>query len=102
GSVNGICRNNACPGIPAGMGDKLVALANQLEAHPVSASVHFAPRLAAFPVTLDGDTLISLAYESDLSSGISSQLPAAINSALAGDYLPLERLVWLDTINNVS
>ena len=101
-SVNGICTNNVCPGIAPGMGDKLVALANQLEARPVNATVHFAPRLASFPVTIDGDTLVSLAYESDLSSAISSQLPAAINSALAGDYLPLERLVWMDAIFNVG
>jgi pimeloyl-ACP methyl ester carboxylesterase len=102
GSVNGICINNSCPGIGPGMGDKLVALANQLEVRPVNATVHFAPRLASFPVTIDGDTLVSLAYESDLSSAISSQLPAAINAALAGNYLPLERLVWLDAIFNVG
>jgi pimeloyl-ACP methyl ester carboxylesterase len=102
GSVTRICTNNACPGIAPGIGDRLVALANQLEAHPVSATLHFAPRLAGFPVTLDGDTLIAMAYESDLSSAVASQLPAAIDSALAGQMLPLERLVYLDTIYNVT
>jgi pimeloyl-ACP methyl ester carboxylesterase len=102
GSVTRICTNNPCPGIAPGVGDRLVALANQLEAHPVSTTLHFAPRLAGFPLTLDGDALIALAYESDLSSAVASQLPAAIDSALAGQMLPLERLVYLDTIYNVT
>ncbi len=102
GSVSRICTNNACPGIAAGVGDRLVTLANQLEAHPVSATLHLAPRLAPFPVVVDGDTLLSLAYESDLSSAVSSQLPAAVDAALAGSMLPLERLVYLDTVYNVN
>jgi pimeloyl-ACP methyl ester carboxylesterase len=102
GSVSGICTNNPCAGIAPGIGDRLVALANQLEAHPVTATVHFAPRLAPFQVVLNGETLLSMAYESDLSSAVSSQLPAAVDAALAGSMLPLERLVYLDTVYNVT
>ena len=101
-SVTRICSNNACPGIAPGVGDRLVALANQLEAHPVQATLHLAPRLAPFPLVLDGDALLSIAFESDLSSAVSSQLPAAVDAALAGSLLPLERLVFLDTIDNVT
>ena len=74
-SVNGICANNPCAGITSGAGDRLVQLANQLQAHPVTASISFGPTLAPFQVTLDGQALLSLAYESDLSSAVSSQLP---------------------------
>lgn len=102
GSVNGICANNPCAGITPGAGDRLVQLANQLQAHPVTASIAFGPTLAPFQVTLDGQTLLSLAYESDLSSAVSSQLPAAIDAALAGWMLPLERLVFLDQVNNTA
>ena len=101
-SVSRICGNNACPGIAPGVGDRLVALANRLEANPVSTTLHLAPRLAPFPLVLDGDALLSLAYESDLSSAVSSQLPAAVDAALAGSMLPLERLVYLDTVDNVA
>ena len=101
-SVSGICTANVCPGISGGVGDRLVALANRLQASPVRGTVHFAPRLAPFPVELNGDTMISLAYESDISSAISSQLPAAVDAAMAGNYLPLQRLVYLDTVYNIT
>ncbi|HZT45753.1 MAG TPA: alpha/beta fold hydrolase [Gaiellaceae bacterium] len=101
-SVSRICSNNSCPGIAPGIGDRLVRLANELEARPVSATLHLAPRLAPFPLVLDGDALLSIAFESDLSSAVSSQLPAAVDAALAGSMLPLERLVYLDTIENVT
>jgi len=102
GSVSRICSNNACPGIAPGVGDRLVRLANDLEAHPVSATLHLAPRLAPFPLVLDGDAVLSLAFESDLSSAVASQLPAAVDAALTGSMLPLERLVYLDTVENVT
>ena len=101
-SVNGICANNPCAGIPPGAGDRLVQLANQLQAHPVTASISFGPTLAPFQVMLDGQALLSLAYESDLSSAVSSQLPAAVDAALAGWMLPLERLAFLDQVNNTA
>jgi len=101
-SVNGICANNPCAGIPPGAGDRLVQLANQLQAHPVTASISFGPTLAPFQVNLDGQALLSLAYESDLSSAVSSQLPAAVDAALAGWMLPLERLAFLDQVNNTA
>ncbi len=101
-SVTRICTNNPCPGIAPGIGDRFVRLANQLEADPVKASVPFGPGLAPLDVELDGDTLVSLGYESDLNSAISSQLPAAVDAALAGSFLPLERLVFLDSVTNGS
>jgi pimeloyl-ACP methyl ester carboxylesterase len=101
-SVTRICTNNACPGIPPGVGDRFVRLANQLEASPVRASIRFGPNLAPFDVQLDGEALLSLGYESDLSSSVSSQLPAAVDAALAGSFLPLERLVFLDSVTNGS
>jgi pimeloyl-ACP methyl ester carboxylesterase len=101
-SVTRICTNNPCPGITPGIGDRFVRLANQLEASPVKASVPFGPGLAPFDVELDGEALVSLGYESDLSSAISSQLPAAVDAALAGSFRPLERLVFLDAVFNRS
>jgi pimeloyl-ACP methyl ester carboxylesterase len=102
GSVTRICTNNSCPGIALGIGDRFVRLANQLEATPVRASIPFGPGLAPYAVQLDGDALVSLGYESDLSSAISSQLPAAVDAALAGSFKPLERLVFLDSVLNGS
>jgi len=101
-SVNKICTDNPCPGIPSGMGDKLAQLANTLEANPIDASVQFSPALAPYTEHLDGEEMINIAYESDLASAISSQLPAAIDSAVAGNMRPLERLIFLDALQNTS
>jgi pimeloyl-ACP methyl ester carboxylesterase len=101
-SINKICTNNVCQGIPAGMGDKFATLANAFEATPVDATVQFAPTLAPFTEHIDGDAMISLAYESDLASAIASQLPAAIDSASTGNMRPLERLIFLDALNTAS
>ena len=49
-------------------------------------------------MTIDGARDVSLAYESDLSSAISSQLPAAIDAARPANPLPLERLLFLDAL----
>ena len=99
-SVSRICTDNVCPGIAPGVGDRFAALANQFEAHPLQVSLHFAPTLAPYPLLIDGEAMISLAYESDLSSGISSQLPAAIDAAVAGNPVPLERLFFLDVLSS--
>jgi pimeloyl-ACP methyl ester carboxylesterase len=101
-SVSRICIDNACPGIAPGIGERFATLANRLEANPVSATLELAPGLAPFPLKLDGDTLVSMGFESDLSSAVASQLPAAVDAALAGSMLPLERLVFLDSIFNAS
>jgi pimeloyl-ACP methyl ester carboxylesterase len=101
-SVSRICADNPCAGIAPGAGDRFVALANQLQAHPVSASLQLAPALAPYPLVLDGQTLLSMGYESDLSSAVSSQLPAAVDAALAGWMLPLERLVFMDAVFNAT
>src|SRR5436190_3627836 len=70
-SVNRICTNNACPGIAPGVGDRLAAFANRLEANPVSATIQPVSSLTPFPVKLTGQTLVTMAFESDLSSAIS-------------------------------
>ena len=99
-SVSRICTNNACSGIAPALGNRFAALANKLQATPFTGTVHVAPSLAGLPLQIDGETMLSLAFESDLSSGISSELPTAVDAALAGQMLPLERLVFLDTLSN--
>jgi pimeloyl-ACP methyl ester carboxylesterase len=101
-SINKICTSNVCQGIPAGIGDRFATLANALQAHPVDATVHFAPTLAPYTEHIDGMEMLSLAYESDLGSAMSSELPAAIDAALAGSMLPLERLIFLDALSTSS
>ena len=96
-SIDGICAADACPTLPAGLGEHYASVANQLHLAPLTANVAPTPD-GTVAVRIDGDELVSLAYESDLSSGISSQLPAAIDAYANGWKLPLERLVALDQI----
>jgi pimeloyl-ACP methyl ester carboxylesterase len=101
-SINRICAVNACPAIAGGIGDRFAQLANTLETSPITATLRLAPALAPFPVEIDGSAMLSLAFDSDLSSAVSSQLPAAVDAALAGRPEPLERLVFLATLSRVA
>ncbi len=101
-SIEGICSFNVCPGLPAGLGSRLAELANKLETTPLAANTHFAPTLGPFPETIEGLTMVSLAFESDLASAVASQLPAAIDAATLGNPVPLERLLYLDSVSNTA
>ena len=96
-SIDLICAAGACPTLPSTMGEALANYANQLHTSPISGNVLATPT-GVTPVRVDGDALLGLAYESDLSSGVSSELPAAVDAALHGWTLPLERLVAMDDI----
>ena len=101
GSVNGICAAGACPTLPSDLGSQFATLANKLVSAPLIGNVNATPD-GTVAVRIDGDEMLSLAYESDLSTGISSQLPAAVDAALRGWPLPLERLAALDDVLNRS
>jgi pimeloyl-ACP methyl ester carboxylesterase len=95
GAVNSICFA-ACKTLTPDIGTKLAELANQLESRPLEGMVP-TPN-GAVGVFVNGDALLDLAFDSDLSNGISSQLPAAVDAALRGWALPLERLDYLERL----
>jgi len=96
-SIDLICAAGACPTLPANVGEELVSYANTLHDSPLTGNVTPTPA-GTIAVLVDGDTMVNLAYESDLSSGVSSELPAAVDAALRGWPLPLERLEAMDQI----
>ena len=96
-SIDGICAAGACPTLPSTIGEQFASYANTLHASPLTGDVTPTPA-GTIAVRVDGDALVTLAYESDLSSGVSSQLPAAVYAAMHGWALPLERLVAMDQI----
>jgi pimeloyl-ACP methyl ester carboxylesterase len=101
GSVNGICAAGACPTLPSNLGGQFATLANKLVNAPLIGNVNATPA-GTVAVRIDGSEMLALAYESDLSTGISSQLPAALDAAIRGWPLPLERLAALDDVLNNS
>jgi pimeloyl-ACP methyl ester carboxylesterase len=90
-SIDSICAAGACPTLQSGLGEQFASLADTYRDNPLIANVNASSK-GIVAVRVDGDEMINLAYESDLSNGISSQLPAAIDAAARGWPLPLERL----------
>ena len=98
-SIDRICAAGACPTLPSGIGERFASLANQYVSSPLIANVTASTK-GTVAVRIDGDEMVGLAYTSDLSNGISSELPAAIDAAARGWPLPLERLDALLQIVN--
>jgi len=90
-SVDRICAAEACPSLPSTIGEELARYANTRHDSPLSVDLTLIPS-SPTSVRIDGDRLVGLAYESDLSSGVSSELPAAVDAAVHGWTLPLARL----------
>ena len=69
----------------------IARLGAQLERHPVP----FTAQLGShrFPAVLDQAELASVVYNADNELPQYGRIPAAVNSALAGDYAPLEQLL---------
>ena len=96
-SIDGICAAGVCPTLPASIGERFAGYANTLHSSPLLVNESATPAPAT-TIRIDGDALVGLAYDSDLSSGISSQLPAAVDAALRGWMTPLARLIAMDRI----
>jgi len=96
-SIDRICAAGLCPSLPSGLGEQYVRYADTAHDMPLTVNVTATPAHTT-SVNIDGDTLVGLAYESDLSSGVSSQLPAALDAATRGWTAPLARLIALDDI----
>jgi pimeloyl-ACP methyl ester carboxylesterase len=94
--AGGICR--AATGNYAG---DVVALANKLEAHPVSAKTPV-PGGGLKTERMTGEDLISTVIQADLSPGLAAELPAAVHAARTGYYRPLFRLFDLTSRTSVS
>jgi pimeloyl-ACP methyl ester carboxylesterase len=101
-SIDRICGAGACPTLPSGLGEKFASLADHYVNSPLLANVNASTK-GTVAVRVDGDEMINLAFTSDLSNGISSELPAAIDAAARGWNLPLERLdALLQIVNSAT
>jgi pimeloyl-ACP methyl ester carboxylesterase len=87
---NGICKG-ATPNFPA----DVVALANKLEAKPISGKF-IAPTGKLKTLRMDGEELLSMLIDTDLSPGLAAEAPAAVHAALQGNTRPLLRIYDLD------
>jgi pimeloyl-ACP methyl ester carboxylesterase len=77
------------------LGAEVAALANRLEAKPARGVV-IAPGGRRKTVRMNGEDLLALVVDSDLSPGLAAELPAAVRAARAGYMRPILRLFDID------
>jgi len=94
------CSGGFCRGATSDYGGDVVKLANRLEAHPIRGKV-IGPNGQLRSVRMNGEDMIELIIDADLSPGLAAEAPAAVHAALAGDIRPLLRLRDIDLRGNL-
>jgi pimeloyl-ACP methyl ester carboxylesterase len=93
------CGGGACSAATGDFSAGVVKLANRLQAHPISGKV-LTPAGKLNTLRMNGEDVISLIIDVDLSQGLAAEAPAAVQAALAGNVRPLLRLYDLDLRSN--
>jgi pimeloyl-ACP methyl ester carboxylesterase len=99
-TLRNFCAGGLCRGATSDFAGDVVALANRLEAHPISGKV-IAPGGSPKTVRMNGEDLIGMIIDTDLSPGLAAEAPAAVHAALRGDARPLLRIFDLDRRANL-
>jgi pimeloyl-ACP methyl ester carboxylesterase len=89
------CSGGFCRGATSNFAGDVVALAGRLEARPIQGRV-IAPNGRLTTVRMNGEDLLGMLIDADLSPGLAAELPAAVRAARNGYTRPLLRLFDLD------
>jgi pimeloyl-ACP methyl ester carboxylesterase len=100
GTLRGFCAGGACNGATPDFSGEVVRLAERLEARPIQGKV-IAATGKQKTLSMNGEDLISLIIDADLSPGLAAELPAAAHSAVRGEVRPLLRLYDIDLQSNL-
>ena len=95
GALSEFCGGGLCRAATSNVARDVSALANRLQAAPVSGRVT-RENGSTRTVRVTGVDFLSLVVDADLDPGIAASLPAVVRAALAGDAQPLLRLVDVD------
>jgi pimeloyl-ACP methyl ester carboxylesterase len=95
GTLSAFCAGSRCRGATSNFAADVTALANKLEAKPVQGVV-LAPGGKRKTVRMNGEDLIGMLIDADLSPGLAAELPAAVHAARGGFARPLLRLFDID------
>jgi pimeloyl-ACP methyl ester carboxylesterase len=93
------CSGGFCRGATPDFGGDVVTLANRLEAKPIRGTV-IAPNGKPRSLKMNGEDVIELIIDADLSVGLAAEAPAAVHAALGGNTRPLLRLRDIDLRSN--
>jgi pimeloyl-ACP methyl ester carboxylesterase len=99
GTLNTFCAQGRCKGATSSYAADVGAVANRLEASPVTGTISVAGGTRS--VHMNGEDLISVVIDSDLNPGLAAELPAAVHAARAGYMRPLLRLKDFDVRSSV-
>jgi pimeloyl-ACP methyl ester carboxylesterase len=94
-TLSALCSGGRCRRATSNYQADVIALANRLEAKPISGKVAV-PGGATRIRRMTGEDLIRLVIDTDLSPGLGAEVPAAVHAARAGYNRPLLRLFDLD------
>jgi pimeloyl-ACP methyl ester carboxylesterase len=95
-TLSSFCNGGICRAATSNFSAEVVTLANRLEAQPIFGKV-VTPGGKLNMVRMNGEDLIGMLIDADLSPGLAAEAPAAVHAALTGYVRPLLRLFDLDT-----
>jgi pimeloyl-ACP methyl ester carboxylesterase len=94
-TLTAFCAGGLCRGATNDFAGDVAKLANRLEARPVKGKI-IGPNGRPRSLQMNGEELISMIIDGDLSPGLAAEAPAAVHAALLGNARPLLRLYDLD------
>jgi len=95
GTLTAFCAGGLCRGATKDFAGDFVKLANRLEARPLKGKI-IATNGKLKTMQMNGEELISMTIDADLSPGLAAEVPAAVHAALLGEARPLLRLYDLN------
>jgi pimeloyl-ACP methyl ester carboxylesterase len=99
GTLSRFCADRACNGATPDYGGEVVQLANKIEAKPIRGRI-IGTNGRAKTMVMNGEDLLSMMIDADLSPGLAAEAPAAVHAALHGNLRPLLRVYDLDLVTN--
>jgi pimeloyl-ACP methyl ester carboxylesterase len=99
GTLTAFCAGGLCRGATSDFSGDVVKLANRIEVRPLKGKV-IAPNGRLRAMQMNGEELVSMIIDADLSPGLAAEAPAAVHAALLGDARPLLRLYDLDLLTS--
>jgi len=90
-TLSEFCAGKICRAATSNFSGDVVALANRLEAKPIKGTI-IAPNGKLKTVRMNGEQLLYMLVDADLSPGLAAEAPAAVHAARAGFVRPLLRL----------
>lgn len=94
GTLSSYCQS-ICKAATSNFGGDVVRLANKIEAKPIKGAI-IGSNGKPKTVRMNGEELLSMMIDADLSPGLAAEAPAAVHAALAGNIRPLLRVYDLD------